>query len=91
MSQQKNASKKNNTRQPTDAQKTTTQLHKAIQTYMQNNHTSGNRNGTLYRIARWLQDEGAQNIPDQLRTLNQQTSSPLDDEEITYLIRRFQN
>ena len=58
---------------------------------MQNNYTPGNRNGTLYRIARWLQDEGIQNIPNQLRTLNQQSSSPLDDAEITHLIRRFQN
>ena len=87
----KERQQKEQNRQPSDAQKTTTQLDKAIQTYMQNNYTPGNRNGTLYRIARWLQDEGIQNIPDQLRILNQQSSSPLDDAEITHLIRRFQN
>jgi hypothetical protein len=70
------------------AESKTIALDKAIQTFMQNNFTTGARNTTLFRLSRWLQDESVADWAEIVAVQNARSSCPLPEGEVNKILRR---
>ena len=64
-------------------------LDKAIQAFMRKNFVTGARNYTLFRLARWLHDEGVDDVAGRVAALNSQSRCPLPDDEVKKIIKRL--
>ena len=65
------------------------QLDKAIQTFMGKNFVTGARNARLFRLSRWLKDEGVPDIQNRLYSLNSLSGCPLPDDEVNKILKRL--
>ncbi len=64
-------------------------LNKAIETFMRKNFVTGARNVTLFRLARWLSDEGVDDPVRMIIEQNMRSGCPLPDEEVKKIIKKL--
>ena len=64
-------------------------LDKAIQTFIQKNYVTGARNATLFRLARWLRDEGVDDLARVIIEQNMRSGCPLPDDEVKKIIKKL--
>ncbi|NTV45972.1 MAG: hypothetical protein HGB11_05525 [Chlorobiales bacterium] len=62
---------------------------KGYETFFRNQFVPGNRNATLFRLACWMRDEGIQDVADRIERLNAESMCPVDQSELSRIIRRF--
>ncbi|MGB7510933.1 MAG: primase C-terminal domain-containing protein [Pelodictyon phaeoclathratiforme] len=62
-------------------------LDKAIQTFMQKNFVAGARNTTLFRLTRWLHDEGVDDVAGVVAEQNRHSCCPLPDDEVKKIVK----
>lgn len=62
---------------------------KGYDTFFRERFKPGNRNNTLFQLACWMRDDGVDDIDYRIREFNAMSMQPLDESELTTMLRRF--
>ncbi len=67
------------------------EFNRYIENFMRKNFVPGARNGMLFRLARWLRDEGIDDVARVVTEQNSLSGCPLPDDEVNEVLRKALN